>query len=230
MKVVLIDDDPLIRDTVTMCFETGWPGSQVKVAQNGPEGLDLVKAESPDIVILDVWMPEMDGFEVLQGIRRFSDLPIIMLTVADRESDIVKGLELGAADYVLKPFKAIELLARTRAVLRRVQMWSLSEGRRPFISKDLSLDFDTREVTVAGEPVKLTPTEYKLLTYLVRNQGQFLSHSALLGEVWGKEYTESSDLLKVHIQHLRKKLKDNSQNPRMIITERGKGYKFIASN
>src|SRR3990170_2951603 len=177
MKVVLIDDDQLIRDTVAMCFETGWPGSEVKVAQNGVEGLALVRAETPDIVILDVRMPEMDGFEVLQEIRRFTDLPIIMLTVADREADIVKGLELGAADYISKPFKAIELLARTRAVLRRVQMWSMSEGRRTFISKDLSMDFDTREVTVAGEPVKLTPAEYKLLTYLIKNQGQFLSHS-----------------------------------------------------
>ncbi|MBI2855688.1 MAG: response regulator transcription factor, partial [Chloroflexi bacterium] len=116
----------------------------------------------------------------------------------------------------------------TRAVLRRVQMWSLSEGRRPFISDDLSVDFDTREITVGGESVKLTPTEYKLLSYFLKNQGRFLSHRILLEEVWGREYTESSDLLKVHIQHLRKKLKDSSQSPRMIITERGKGYKFIA--
>ena len=161
--------------------------------------------------------------------KQISDVPVLMITVADREADVVRGLGEGAADYIVKPFRAMELLARTRAILRRVQMWSLGGSTgRPFISQDLSVDFDSHEVHVKGELVGLTPTEYKLLCYMVNNQGQVLTHRVLLERVWGEDYGDSPGVLKVQIQHLRKKLQDDSQNPRIIITERGRGYIFRA--
>jgi DNA-binding response OmpR family regulator len=153
-----------------------------------------------------------------------------MLTARSREVDVVRGLELGAADYLTKPFSPVELLARTRAVLRRVQVGPLGTEGKPFISKDLSVDFDTHEVSVHGESVKLTPTEYKMLCYLIRNPRQVLTNQAILNEVWGEDYRDSSGLIKAHIQRLRKKLKDNLQDPKLIITERGRGYRFAGAD
>jgi DNA-binding response OmpR family regulator len=231
MRVVVIEDDPEIMDVVSVAFETAWPGSQVLSAPNGIEGMELVKSQTPDAIILDVTLPEGDscGFELCKEFRSFCDIPIIMVTARSREVDIVRGLELGAADYVTKPFSPVELLARTRAVLRRVQVGPLGTQGHPFISKDLSVDFDTREVLVKGEPVKLTPTEYKMLCYLIRNPRQVLTNQAILDEVWGDEYLSSNGLVKAHIQRLRKKLKDNLQNPKLIITERGRGYRFAGA-
>lgn len=232
MRVVVIEDDPEIMDVVSVAFETAWPGSQVLSAPNGIEGMNLVKSQSPDAIILDVALPEGDsyGFELCKEFRSFCDIPIIMVTARSREVDIVRGLELGAADYVTKPFSPVELLARTRAVLRRVQVGPLGTQGHPFIGKDLSVDFDTREVMVKGEPVKLTPTEYKMLCYLIRNPRQVLTNQAILDEVWGDEYRDSNGLVKAHIQRLRKKLKDNLQNPKLIITERGRGYRFAGAS
>jgi DNA-binding response OmpR family regulator len=231
MRVVVIEDDPEIMDVVSVAFETAWPGSQVLSTPNGIEGMELVKSQNPEAIILDVTLPEGDsyGFELCKEFRSFCDIPIIMVTARSREVDIVRGLELGAADYVTKPFSPVELLARTRAVLRRVQVGPLGTQGQPFISKDLSVDFDTREVLVKGEPVKLTPTEYKMLCYLIRNPRQVLTNQAILDEVWGDEYRSSNGLVKAHIQRLRKKLKDNLQNPKLIITERGRGYRFAGA-
>ena len=228
MRVAVIEDDPEIMEDVTVAFETAWPGSHVISALNGTEGMAMVKAQSPDVVILDVALPEGDsyGFDLCKELRSSSDIPIIMLTARSREVDVVRGLELGAADYLTKPFSPVELLARTRAVLRRVQVGPLGTEGRPFISKELSVDFDTREVSVHGESVKLTPTEYKMLCYLIRNPRQVLTNQAILDEVWGDEYRDSSGLVKAHVQRLRKKLKDNLQDPKLIITERGRGYRF----
>jgi DNA-binding response OmpR family regulator len=232
MRVVVIEDDPEIMDVVSVAFETAWPGSQVLSALNGIEGMKLVKAQSPDAIILDVSLPEGDsyGFELCKEFRSFSDIPIIIVTARSREVDIVRGLELGAADYVTKPFSPVELLARTRAVLRRVQVGPLGTKGRSFISKDLSVDFDTREVLVKGESVKLTPTEYKMLCYLIRNPRQVLTNQAILDEVWGDDYRNSNGLVKAQIQRLRKKLKDNLQDPKLIITERGRGYRFAGAS
>jgi DNA-binding response OmpR family regulator len=231
MRAVVIEDDPEIMDVVSVAFETAWLGSQVLSAPNGIEGMQLVKSQNPDAIILDVNLPEGGsyGFELCKEFRSFSDIPIIMVTARSREVDIVRGLELGAADYVTKPFSPVELLARTRAVLRRVQVGPLGTQGRPFISKDLSVDFDTREVLVKGEPVKLTPTEYKMLCYLIRNPRQVLTNQATLDEVWGDDYRSSNGLVKAHIQRLRKKLKDNLQDPKLIITERGRGYRFAGA-
>ncbi len=228
MRVIVIEDDPEITEIVSMSFETAWPGSQVISAENGTRGLELVKSESPDVAILDVKLPEGDsyGYELCKEIHSFSDVPVIMLTARNREVDIVRGLEMGAADYITKPFSSVELLARTRAVLRRVQVGPLGTESRPFVSRDLSVDFDTREVLVQGDHVKLTPTEYRMLCYLIRNPRQVLTNQAILDEVWGDDYRSSNGLVKAHVQRLRKKLKDNLDDPRLIITERGRGYRF----
>ena len=232
MRVAIIEDDPEIMEVVTVAFETAWPGSQVLGAPNGTEGMAMVKAENPDVVILDVNLPEGEswGFDLCKEFRSSSDVPVILLTARSREVDIVRGLELGAADYLTKPFSAVELLARTRAVLRRVQVGPLGTEGRPFISKAVSVDFDTREVSVQGETVKLTPTEYKMLCYLIRNPRQVLTNQSILDEVWGNEYRSSSGLVKAHIQRLRKKLKDNLQDPKLIVTERGRGSRFAGSD
>ena len=229
MKVALIEDDQEIVDVVSIGFEVGWAGSQVATALNGTEGVELVKAESPDIVILDIGLPEGStyGLEVFTQIRTFSDVPIVILTAFTREVDIVRGLELGASDYISKPFSAMELLARVRAVLRRVQMWPLGTQGTPFVSEHLSVDFDSREVRVQGEPVKLTPTEYRLLCYMIRNPHRLLTNQALLEEVWGIENGKDRDMVKVHLYHLRNKLRDNTLIPRMLVTERGRGYRFV---
>jgi len=231
MRVVVIEDDPEITDVVSIAFETAWPGSQVLSAPNGIEGMKLVKSQNPDTIILDISLPEGDsyGFDLCKEFRSFSDIPIIIVTARSREVDIVRGLELGAADYVTKPFSPVELLARTRAVLRRVQVGPLGSQGGPFISKDLAVDFDTRKVMVKGEPVKLTPTEYKMLCYLIRNPRQVLTNQAILDEVWGDDYRNSNGLVKAHIQRLRKKLKDNLEDPKLIITERGRGYRFAGA-
>jgi len=226
MKVAVIDDSPEIKEVVSLCFQLRWGGSTLVSAGTGAEGLELIETESPDIVILDIGLPDMDGFQVLREIRRFSQVPVIMLTVRDEDIDIARGLELGADDYITKPFSHIELVARMQAVLRRVQGLSATE-ERPFVSGKLVVDFANNEVKVNGKEVKLTSTESKLLYHLVRNEGRLLSHENLLRKVWGETYSDARDLLRVHIQHLRQKLGDSAEIPRIIVTEHGMGYKFV---
>jgi two-component system response regulator VicR len=227
LKVVVIDDAPDIVEVVSLCFQLRWSGTDVLPAYNGTTGLELVETESPDIVILDINLPDMDGFQVIREIRRFSQVPVIMLTVKGEDVDIARGLELGADDYMVKPFSHIELIARVEAVLRRVRGISTSSEERPYVSGNLSVNFVTNEVKVDGEPVKLTSTEMKLLHHLVRNEGRLMTHENLLSKVWGEGYQDTRDLLRVHIQHLRQKLGDNVESPKIIITEHGMGYRFV---
>ena len=226
MKVVVIDDSPEIVEVVSLCFHLRWSGTTVVSASEGAKGVELVEAESPDVVILDIGLPDMDGFEVLHEIRRFSQVPVLMLTVRNEDTDVAKGLELGADDYITKPFSHIELIARVQAVLRRTQGLPVAE-ERPFVSGKLLVDFTSNEVRVDGKPVKLTSTETKLLHHLIRNEGRLVSHENLLTRVWGEEYRDARDLLRVHIQHLRQKLGDSVESPRIIVTEHGLGYKFV---
>ena len=225
MKVLVVDDEPDMLKVITWSLNFQEPDWEVLTASEGEQALELVAQESPDIVLLDVAMPEMNGFEVLQEIRRFSDVPVIMVTVREDEVDKVRGLELGADDYVTKPFGHLELLARIRAVLRRAQSWPLAH-EKPFVCGDLRVDFVTREVTVAGRPVALTNTEYRLLYYLVRNAGRVLTHEMLLAHVWGREYVDEVDYLRVYIGRLRSKLEPDPARPQYILTERGIGYRF----
>jgi len=227
MKIVVVDDAPEIMEVVSLCFQLRWPGTEVLSAGDGAQGLKLIEAERPDLVILDVGLPDMDGFQVMREVRRFSQVPVIMLTVRGEDTDVARGLELGADDYVTKPFSHVELMARVQAVLRRVQGLSVGGEEHPFVSGKLWIDFASNEVRIDGEPVKLTATEYKLLRQLVRSQGRLLPHEALLVKVWGDEYRDARDLLRVHIQHLRQKLGDSISSPSIIVTEHGMGYKFV---
>jgi len=226
MKVAIIEDDPDIIEVVSVGFETAWPGSRVVSAPNAVEGVEMLRTEHPDILILDVVLPEGDtcGYDLCKELRSFSELPIIMVSARDRESDVIRGLESGASDYLIKPFRIMELVARTRAVMRRVQ--GESRATQPFVSEDLSVDFDNRRVVVHGERIKLTSTEYKLLCYLVRNPRQTLTKDAIQKELWGEDQDRSGQI-KAHIQRLRKKLKDDLLDPRLIVTERGRGYRYV---
>jgi len=230
MKVLVIDDDPDVAQIVALCFEMRWPQTTVTSAVDGTEGLSMVETESPDVVVLDVGLPGMSGFEVCREIRRFSDVPIIMLTVRDADTDVSRALETGADDYICKPFSHIELLSRVQAVLRRTQKLPLSQGEGVFSSGKLRIDFDSREVRLNGDVVKLTPIEYGLLYHLTRNSDRLLTYQALLAKVWSEEYEFENSLLKLHIHNLRRKLGDDPRNPRMIVNERAVGYKFVRAD
>ena len=228
MKVVVVDDAPDIAEVVSLCFQLRWSGAEVLSAGDGRSGIDLIEAESPDIVVLDVNLPDMDGFQILREVRRFSQVPVIMLTVKGADVDIARGLETGADDYMVKPFSHIELIARVEAVMRRSRgIPTVSNEERPFESGSLSVNFVSNEVRVKGQPVRLTSTEMKLLRHLVRNEGRLLTHDNLLTKVWGDGYQDTRDLLRVHIQHLRQKLGDSVDTPGIIVTEHGMGYKFV---
>lgn len=225
MKILVVDEEPDVRKLVAMSFHMQQPTWEVIGAEDGPEALEMIERERPNVVLLDIGLPEMSGFEVLKAIRLFSDVPVIMLTVRDDELSKVQGLELGADDYVTKPFSHLELLARVRAVLRRAQTLPLTH-ERPFVSGDIRVDFGRREVTVRGRPVTLTGTEYRLLYHLVRNAGQVMIHEALLARVWGRDYTDEITYLKSYINRLRGKLERDPRHPEYILTEYGVGYWF----
>jgi two-component system KDP operon response regulator KdpE len=227
MKVLVIEDSTEIQEAISLTFELRWPESSVVAASEGSNGITLTESESPDIIILDLGLPDMDGFKVLKEIRNFSDIPVIILTVRGEEIDKVRGLELGADDYIVKPFSHMELLARVRAVLRRSHIPELKGTEEPLVTSKLSIDFATRTVTKDDKQIKLTPTEFNLLHYLARNEGKVLTHRALLVKVWGEEYTDSSEYLKVYIQRLRDKIEDDPSGPEILISERGVGYKFV---
>jgi len=197
-------------------------------AGTGEAALDIVERQAPDIVLLDIGLPDKDGFAVLRELRAFSDVPVVMLTARDDAMDKVKGLELGADDYVTKPFNHLELMARVKAVLRRLDMPAPASRAPSFVSGDLEVDFAKQEVRLRGDRVELTPTEYKLLYHLVRNAGHVLQHGTLLAKVWGREYIDEVDYIRVYIRRLREKLGDDPEHPRYIQTERRLGYRFLA--
>lgn len=230
MNVLVIEDSHETVEAISLCFELRWPGANVVATGEGEQALALAQKDPPDVVILDIILPGVDGFEVLRQIRRHSNVPVVILSVKDDEMDKVKGLELGADDYIVKPFAPAELLARVKAVLRRTHMLELSSQEKPFISNTLKVNFTTREVLRSDKPVKLTPTEYNLLCNLVKNEGKVLTHQVLLERVWGSECTDAVEYLRKYIQRLREKLEEDPENPKMFVSERGLGYKFVSSN
>lgn len=225
--ILIVDDEARMRRFIQMNLSL--EGYRVAEASNGLEALDKVRTDLPDLLLLDVMMPELDGFETLRYIRETSSVPVIMITVRDDESDKVKGLELGADDYVTKPFSPRELASRIKAVLRRVQMDSPGGGEQTLIKVDdyLHLDFNRRQVFIDGEEIKLRPTEYRLLYHLVQNAGYTLTHEMILSKVWGYEYRDESQYVRLYITYLRQKIEPDPSNPRYILTERGVGYRFV---
>jgi len=230
MRILVVDDAPDVVESVRLGFTLQWRDIEVLGAGTGEEALDIVERERPDVVLLDVGLPGVDGYEVLREIRLFSDVPVVMLTARDDAMDKVKGLELGADDYVTKPFNHLELMARVRAVLRRHEMPPPTSRAPSFRALDLEVDFAAHEVRLRGQRLDLTPTEYKLLYHLVRNAGHVLQHGTLLAKVWGREYLDEVDYLRVYVRRLRDKLGDEPDHPRYIRTERGLGYRFIGAD
>jgi DNA-binding response OmpR family regulator len=228
MKVLIVDDEPDVIEVVNLCFGLRWPEAEVIAAKNGDEALALIEETSPDLILLDIMLPDRDGFQVCQEIRRSSDIPIIMVSARDGEMDKVRGLEMGADDYVTKPFSHLELLARVRAVLRRYESQLPAIGE-VFDSGDLRIDYASRQVTLRGQPVRLTPTEYLLLFHLTRSAGRVLSHRTLLAKVWGREYADEMEYLKVYVRRLRQKLEGDPETVGRIVSERGVGYMFVAA-
>jgi two-component system KDP operon response regulator KdpE len=228
MKILLVEDAPQVVESLTLTFQLQWADVEIVSTDHGETAINLVESERPDLVLLDIGLPDIDGYKVLQAIREFSDLPVIMLTARDETMDKVKGLELGADDYITKPFDHLELLARMRSVLRRLDL-PAPRSRIPSVrSAELEVDFQSQEARLGGTRLDLTPTEYKLLYHLVRNPGRVLTHETLLSRVWGREYTSELDYLRVYIRRLRDRLNDDPLRPVYIRTERGIGYRFLA--
>ncbi len=230
LKLLIAEDDADLAKVVGFSARTLWPDCQVTVASDGTAALRAFATERPDLVILDVMMPPPDGFEVCRRIRAESDVPILMLTARDTTMDEVQALDLGADDYLTKPFDHLKLLARLRALVRRTGETAPAGARAgtpDFATGDLTIDFATREVRVRDEVVELTPTEYLLLEELVRHAGTVMPHQLLLERVWGSDYTHDTHYLKVFVSRLRQKLGDDAERPRYIQTQWGTGYRFV---
>lgn len=223
--ILVVDDEPRMIQFIRMNLEL--EGYRVSQAANGLEALNKVRDELPDLVILDVMMPELDGFETLRMLREVSSVPVIMLTVKADEDDKVKGLELGADDYVTKPFSPRELASRVKAALRRTEIPSPVEKSALKIDDYLQIDLARRVVMAGGKEVKLRPTEYRLLYHLVNNAGWVMTHENLLSKVWGYEYRQESHYLRLYVTYLRQKIEPDPAHPRYILTERGVGYRFV---
>ncbi|MCE7937334.1 DNA-binding response regulator [bacterium] len=223
-NILVVDDDANLLRLLRESLEGA--GYQVMDAGNGLDGIKQLYAGRPDLVVLDVMMPRMDGWETLARIREMSDVPVIMLTARDDEADRLRGFELGADDYVTKPFSLAELTARARAVLARAARPHSSGTTPPLVVGDLVIDFSSRRVLKHAEPLPLTPTEYRLLSTLAEHIGRTLSHEQLLERVWGPEYVDEPGYIKRYIWYLRQKVEDDPANPRYVETVRGFGYRL----
>ncbi len=224
-RILVVDDEKRMVGFIRLNLEQD--GFIVIEAFNGTQALDRLRDSLPDLILLDVMMPDMDGFEVLQTIREVSAVPVIMLTAKGEENDKVKGLELGADDYITKPFSPRELASRIKAVLRRGATFDDDESGKVEVDDRLKMDFGRHEVWVDDELVKLRPTEYRLLYHLVKNAGWVLTHDQILTKVWGYEYRDEPHYVRLYINYLRKKIEVDPANPRYILTERGVGYRFV---
>jgi DNA-binding response OmpR family regulator len=221
-KILVVDDEKLYIHLLQVNLQA--EGYEVLYAMNGEDALELVSIQKPDLVILDVMMPRLDGFTTCERIRQFSNVPVIMLTAKGEEQDRVKGFNVGADDYVVKPFSATELIARVRAVLRRARPDDDSVGERFFQHLELKIDFARAEVWKDEKPVFLSATEYRLLIQFAHHLGQVLSSEELLTAIWGPTYREDKEILWVSIARLRQKLEESPHSPRHIVTRSGLGY------
>ena len=225
MRLLIIEDSAEVVEAVSLCLQLRWPDATVSVAVDGAGGIELMESNSFDVIILDINLPDFDGFEVLRRIRSFSDVPVIMLTVRGREEDQTRGLEMGADDYIVKPFRPRDLVARVNAVLRRAAFHARNQEQQPSITRGkLVLNLTNNEVNLGNKKIKLTPIESRLLYVLMENPNVTMDGEKISREVWGKNHN-STDPLRTYIRRLRNKLNDNP--PQIILTEYGEGYKFI---
>lgn len=224
-SILLVDDDPQLIRLVRVNLES--VGYKVLAAMDAKSALEMASMQMPDLIILDIMLPGIDGYELCQRIREFSDTPIIMLTAKVEDADKVKGLKLGADDYLTKPFNVQELIARIEAVLRRTGSTEETKTLRTATCGDVSVDFVQHRVMVRGNEIALTPIEYKLLSQLVTNAGRVMLHGELLTRVWGSEYQDELEYLRAYIRHLRQKIEQDPHQPRYIISKPGIGYTFV---
>jgi two-component system response regulator VicR len=220
MKVLIIEDDSQIVEAIKLAFRIRWSEAEVLATAQGEKGVDLTKTEKPDIIILDLGLPDISGFEVLKRIRQFSNIPLLILTVMADESDKVRGLGWGTDDYVTKPFKQLELLARVRALLRRQS----TSDEAPIISGVLRFKPDTFQFFNGNNEIILTRTEGNIIKHLMKNYGQVVTHASLAEAIWGTDYPDAAQSLKVYIRRVREKLEDDPSQPRLILTKAGIGY------
>lgn len=226
MNMLIIEDSPDVVEAVSLCLQLRWPEVTLSTAYEGIKGIERLKSGSFDAVILDINLPDIDGFEVLKQIRSFSNVPVVILTVRGEEDDQVRGLEMGADDYIVKPFRPREIIARLNSVLRRAD-FSEGGGVNPSIARDnLILHPTTNEARIGDQIIKLTPSEQKLLYILMKYHGHTLDNEILLKEMGEKD--DNAQVIRTYIRRLRKKLSDNP--PQMILSERGKGYRFVGSS
>jgi len=221
MKILVIEDDRAIVEAISLALQINWPDATLLSAHLGEVGIEMLQSENPDAIILDLGLSDISGFEVLKRIRIFSEVPILILTVRSDESDIVKGLEWGADDYVIKPFRQKELLSRIKLITRR--RGAIAEGA-PLVCGQLQFEPSTGQLFHGGREVNLTPTEISIISHLMRNVGRVVTHSGLAGAVWGVDYPDAADSLRVHIRRLRTKLESDPSNPKIVLTRAGMGY------
>ena len=221
--VLVVDDESRMVEFIAMNLEL--EGFHVVRAANGSGALEKATKEHPDLVLLDIMMPDMDGFETLQELREISSVPVIFLTAKSEEVDRIKGLDLGADDYITKPFSPKELVSRIRAVLRRTEPAAVTSSEI-VVDNELRVNFDQRKVIVRGQEIRLRPTEYRLLYQLVTNAGKLLTHEVILSRVWGPEYRDEDQYVRLYITYLRQKIEKDPKNPKYILSERGLGYRF----
>ncbi|OGO40355.1 MAG: hypothetical protein A2147_00895 [Chloroflexi bacterium RBG_16_57_8] len=224
MKVVVVEDEKSIIDAIKVAFEFRWPEANLLAAMTGRSGVDVIRKEHPDIVILDINLPDINGFTVLKEVREFSSVPVIILTVRSDDTDVLRGLEAGADDYVTKPFNYMTLLARVKAVLRRAETPPLKNSQDTLVSPRLKIDFVNQRVAVDDRPVRLTPVEYRLLVLLVKNKNSVVPYKDIVEDVWQTGYQGDTDNIRIYVRRLRKKLGD--EPPNMILNRHGSGYMF----
>lgn len=224
-RILVVDDEERMVRFIRLNLEHD--GFQVIEAFNGKQAMNKIRESLPDLILLDVMMPDIEGFDVLEMIRENNDVPVIMLTAKSEEDDRVRGLELGADDYITKPFSPRELTSRVKAVLRRTTSAKSNDSGVIEVDDYLKIDFDRRKVWVNNELVKLRPTEYRLLYHLVQNAGWVITHDQILAKVWGYEYQNEPHYVRLYINYLRQKIEKDPTNPKYILTERGVGYRFI---
>jgi len=220
MQILIIEDSPVIVETISLALEIRWPDVKISVTSTGEQGIEMTETESPDVIILDLGLPDISGVDVLKRIRLFSNIPIIILTARQDETDIVKGLEWGADDYMTKPFKQLELLARVQGAIRRYR--HLNE--KVLVCGPLRLDPISLKLTLNGNEIRITRTEGLIMGHLMKNAGNVVTYSSLGEAMWGGDFPEASDSIKVHIRHLREKLETNPGKPKLIIIKPGMGY------